>query len=124
MPNKPKKPCSKHGCKNLTTSKFCKEHKQVETTVKAERDKHYDKEIRQKRDKEYTDFYQSEEWKIARKRRLMLDHGLCQECRRKGVITYADVVHHKVPIKVDWDRRLDIDNLESLCHRCHNKQEH
>ncbi|MGP9043354.1 HNH endonuclease [Cytobacillus kochii] len=25
-------------------------------------------------------------------------------------------------VKEDWNRRLDIDNLESVCHVCHNRE--
>lgn len=50
----------------------------------------------------------------------MRDHGLCQECLREGMIRVADTVHHLVPLRQDWDRRLDLNNLKSVCNSCHN----
>jgi 5-methylcytosine-specific restriction protein A len=76
--------------------------------------------VRFKRDLKYTEFYRSKEWDKVRKARLALDTGLCQKCKKEGKITIADMVHHKVEIKDDWDKRLDIDNLISLCNKCHN----
>lgn len=31
------------------------------------------------------------------------------------------MVHHIVELLDDWDKALDMDNLESLCNPCHNK---
>lgn len=32
------------------------------------------------------------------------------------------MVHHIIPLLDDWSKGLDMDNLESLCHACHNKE--
>lgn len=32
----------------------------------------------------------------------------------EGIIVAADMVHHIIPVKDDWDKRIDIDNLISL----------
>ncbi|MFS1513957.1 HNH endonuclease [Chengkuizengella sp. SCS-71B] len=32
------------------------------------------------------------------------------------------MVDHITPIKEDWSLRLDLCNLQSLCHCCHNKK--
>jgi 5-methylcytosine-specific restriction enzyme A len=44
---------------------------------------------------------------------------LCAECEREGKLTVATEVDHMVPISRDRSRRLDPDNLQSLCHPCH-----
>ncbi|PFK07818.1 HNH endonuclease, partial [Bacillus cereus] len=31
------------------------------------------------------------------------------------------VVDHIIPIRVDWSKRLEPMNLQTLCHACHNK---
>lgn len=49
----------------------------------------------------------------------MKDHGLCQMCLKEQRITPATEVDHIIPIRVRWDLRLRLDNLQSLCHRHH-----
>ncbi|WP_212967129.1 HNH endonuclease [Lederbergia ruris] len=41
-------------------------------------------------------------------------------CLQDDKFTKADVVDHIIPIIVDWSRRLDDTNCQSLCHGCHN----
>ena len=45
---------------------------------------------------------------------------LCEECLTKGVYVAATHVHHKIEVKDDPSRKLDIDNLQSLCNSCHS----
>lgn len=52
------------------------------------------------------------------------DRYQCVMCRARGVVTRATMVHHIVPVKKDWDKRLDLDNLMSLCESCHNGIKH
>lgn len=51
----------------------------------------------------------------------MIDDWICQECKKKRLIEQANIVHHVIEVKEDWSKRLDIDNLVSVCHSCHNK---
>lgn len=88
---------------------------------KKQQQKKYDEDIRYKRDKKYHDFYKSDGWKRVKTLALVRDKGLCQWCMEEGRIRPAYVVHHIVEVKQDWDRRLDIENLVSLCHECHNR---
>lgn len=71
----------------------------------------------------YIKFYHSKAWKLARKQALTRDHYLCQECLRQGIVRTANTVHHIVPIKDDFNKRLKLDNLETICLEHHN-QEH
>lgn len=71
----------------------------------------------------YVRFYHSRAWQRARQMALTRDHYLCQVCYRQGRVTPARTVHHIVHIKDNWDKRLDLDNLETICLECHN-QEH
>jgi len=50
-------------------------------------------------------------------------HPMCSLCLDKGKITAVEHVHHIVPIRVDRSRRLDWDNLMSLCEPCHKEIE-
>jgi len=81
--------------------------------------KHYDQT---KRDQRAKIFYNSDAWLAVREEALIRDIYLCQECLRRKKITPADMVHHIVPLRDDWDKGLDLDNLESLCSACHNRE--
>jgi HNH endonuclease. len=116
MPSKPKRPCIKPGCPNLTSERYCKDHAHLAEQQQRDRHKQYDT---YQRDKQTAAFYRSVAWKRVREQRLMMDHGLCQECLRKQRIAQATEVDHVIPIRVRWDLRLTISNLRSLCHRCH-----
>lgn len=52
---------------------------------------------------------------------LQRDNWLCQECLRQGKVTTAREVHHKKELEEYPELGLDIDNLESLCHDCHEQ---
>ncbi len=76
----------------------------------------------QRNDPKVYAFYQSVEWKKCRKGFILSRYGLCERCGNPG--TY---VHHKEYITSnnidDPNITLNWDNLELLCHDCHN-QEH
>ena len=67
-----------------------------------------------------TKFYQSSEWRKLRALQ-MERQPLCEECERKGVATVARVADHVVPINQGGEP-LNLDNLQSLCHTCHNRK--
>lgn len=73
-----------------------------------------------KRNKERYKFYKSKAWSDCRKLVLTRDHYLCQSCLSKKKIVQADVVHHKKELKDYPELALDLNNLVSWCHSCHN----
>ena len=81
---------------------------------KKESDKDYDAHRRNQQSRQ---FYQSAEWKHLRAKAMWRDGGLCRACGG-----FADVVDHIVPIRVAWERRCALENLQALCHRCHNRK--
>ena len=81
---------------------------------KRARDRRYSK----KRDPEIEAFYNSKEWRQLRAYKISQDY-MCEEC--EGDPKPAVDVHHVVPIREDWSRRLDITNLHSVCAACHSK---
>lgn len=90
-----------------------REAKRIES--KRESNKRYNKT----RDPKYSKFYNSKEWRVL-SRRYAQDKGFrCEAC---GCI--ATEVHHKEYIQTPegWNRRLDYDNLELLCVKCHNER--
>lgn len=57
------------------------------------------------------------------------DNYLCQICLRNLYSTFNQYnyemlsVHHAIPINTDWDKRLDDDNLLTLCKMHHDMAE-
>ena len=70
----------------------------------------------------YDSFYQSKEWLLLRNQKFYDADGLCELCRKNGIIKEAKEIHHIVPIEIDWSKRLDYNNLIALCSDCHNAQ--
>ena len=71
------------------------------------------------RDPKYTQFYNSQGWRVLSVKRLQDGGYRCEWC---GAI--ATEVDHIIEIKTGegWDKRLDYDNLRPLCHACHDKR--
>lgn len=65
-------------------------------------------------------FYKSKQWQQTRDYIIRL-YPECVRCLENNIITEATDVNHIVNINIDWNRRLDIDNLEALCKSCHWK---
>ncbi len=65
--------------------------------------------------------YHTTAWRKLRQSYYTSKHGLCERCNTPG-----DIVHHKIHItreNVDDPYvTLNADNLELLCHDCHNKE--
>lgn len=77
------------------------------------------KKYNQTRDPKYVRFYNSIEWRTLSAKRLQDDGYRCLWCKR-----IATEVDHIEEIKTPegWAKRLDYDNLRSLCHTCHDKR--
>ncbi|PAD39853.1 HNH endonuclease signature motif containing protein [Terribacillus sp. 7520-G] len=114
---KPKKRCNKASCRQLIDfdQTFCDKHK-------GHTNKQYNYE-RYRNEPTYIAFYNSSAWRKLRRQKL-IDQPLCERCLRKGFVTSATIVHHIIETKVDWDKRLDWENLESVCFACHNRVDH
>ena len=112
-----KKLCSKCG-KIIPYGNYRCNECEAKSEDKKTNNRSYNKFIR---DKKTQTFYDSLEWKRIRKVVLSRDLGLCLVCKDKGIISYADIVHHIVELKEDSSKSLDINNLISLCNGCHNK---
>lgn len=106
VPLKPKRPCSYPGCPKLTDGRYCEEHEKQET-------KNYE---RYSRDPTVRKRY-GRAWKRIRDRYIKA-HPLCEECKRKGLITAAEEVHHIIPLSKGGTS--EESNLMSLCTPCHS----
>ena len=73
--------------------------------------------------KETKPFYDSTAWKNTRRNYKQSVGGLCERCLAKGIITPAEIVHHKTPLTADNMTDLNIslswNNLQALCRQCH-----
>ncbi|WP_144634152.1 HNH endonuclease [Priestia megaterium] len=81
--------------------------------------------------KQKIQFYKSREWQKLRVRVLKRDNCECQECKRNGSVyteendpekhKRLDVDHIK-DIYTHPELALDMDNLQTLCVKCHNRK--
>lgn len=69
---------------------------------------------------EFDWFYQKKAWKLTRAKALARDSYLCRMCSDHGEIKAAQLVHHIIYVEEDIQKALQLDNLLSLCHSCHN----
>lgn len=98
--------------------KYCDKCKSKQSEKNSARNKRYDRYYRDARAKA---FYNSTAWrKIISIIRIRND-GLCALCYHNGVASKGTIVHHIVPIKDDWSKRLDTANCILLCADCHSK---
>lgn len=83
----------------------------------AERERNYSG----KRSYSHKKFYRSKEWQFLRTKKLSDSNYLCEECKKNGKTTMAMEVHHIVALVDDFSKRLDYNNLLTVCVSCHNK---
>ncbi len=107
MPIACRKPCAHPGCGTLTNSTYCEKHRLAHTW-------NHGGKSRQERG-------YGRAWEKLREHVLLRDMRLCQECLRKeSMVTLATEVDHILPKSQGGTD--DLDNLQSLCHRCHSKK--
>ena len=68
-------------------------------------------------------FYNSMAWKNTSRNYKQSVGGLCERCMAKGLVTPAEIVHHKIPLTdsniSDLNISLSWDNLQAVCRQCH-----
>lgn len=120
-----KKMCPRCGKIIDHTDKYCDECSKNVIKNKKDSDRQYNKFIRQVRDKQYTDFYVSKEWKIVSNIVKDKYKGLCIMCLlQDDKLNSYDLIHHVLELKTDggWEHRFDVDEgLVPLCHAHHNE---
>ena len=65
-------------------------------------------------------FYNSRRWRSIAKNHKK-NNPLCIQCLQEGKTTPVDVTDHITSID-DGGHKTDLNNLQSLCHSCHNKK--
>lgn len=113
-----KKLCNASGCYALIDmgDRYCSDHADVGKTKESDRQRYYDIHQRDQRSK---GLYESMAWRRIRLVALDRDNYLCVMCLKDKKITQADMVDHIIPVKVNWELRLALSNLQSLCDGCH-----
>jgi len=101
------RPCTYPGCGELTHSRRCDLHKDVEK-----------KAADLRRGSAASRGYGGR-WEKAR-RTFLSQNPLCAECARQGRTTMAEVVDHIQPARGNQDLFWDRDNWQSLCARHHS----
>lgn len=61
-------------------------------------------------------FYRSRQWQELRRQALDRDHYVCKYCGQPN----SKTVDHVVPIEYDQSLMSDIDNLATICRKCHH----
>ena len=75
--------------------------------------------------KDKAEIYNSREWKELRIAKLRSTNGLCEECLKEGIVTAANIVHHRHPIEDSHSMQemkhwaFMWENLMSVCQSCH-----
>lgn len=71
-------------------------------------------------------FYKSKAWQDTRLAYCKKRKWLCEKCLSKGIIKYANTVHHTVTLTPeninDPEITLSFDKLELLCRDCHAEE--
>lgn len=114
-----KKYCSYTGCRVLLNEdvRYCDRHQKQARDHKASRDREYK---RNRDDHKEQDFYRSPAWVNVRDGSIAYYFGLdIFEYYTNGVIIEATMVHHIMPIKEDWYKRYDLNNLIPLTEKSH-----
>lgn len=101
MPRRSKSPCSAPGCSVLTRNGRCPKHRNYTDTRKPPQKRGYDHRWRRLR----TAYARA--------------HPVCQ-IREKCDGDPVEEVDHIIPITEAPEKRLDWENLQSACRRCHN----
>lgn len=117
--------CIKCGDKIPYKQKYCDKCKPKAEAereqIKKVKSKKYnsDRYIRDKESDSYRLFYLSKAWKSKRREILRRDNFECQICKALFNYKAATDVHHILNLRDHYDKRLDSNNLISLCNECH-----
>lgn len=112
MPSRLKRACRKVGCPGTTThrSGFCEKHQKTDSSWSQW----------QKKKGNVTERGYGAAWRKNRKPILQRDNYLCQSCKRKGILTAANIVDHIVA-KAHGGTD-EPHNLETICDTCHKQK--
>ena len=67
------------------------------------------------------EFYQSQPWRELRAF-ILSEEPFCRRCKVENYLVPAEVVDHIIDIADDPSKKLDINNLQPLCKKCHSSK--
>ncbi|WP_376716159.1 HNH endonuclease [Vagococcus lutrae] len=111
--SKPLKQCNHAGCRALIPydTSYCDKHKKSRFET-------YNKH-RWKTKKEYLQFYNSKAWRQLSHVVKVETFNICERCGAEGTVS-----DHIIPTEVDWNKRLERENIQRLCDSCHAIKTH
>ena len=104
--------CNYPACNEPSRGRYCEKHQAVMNEKRADDKARYDKTREKTKARGY-----DADWVRCRDAYLSA-HQLCEACEKAGRLTPAILVHHKRALS-EQGKRLDPDNLMSLCTACH-----
>lgn len=118
------------GCKSIITeinpktnrifSKCEKSRKEYIKSSSLQRKKHRNENMEHARNKSGSLIYDTRAWRRLSDKKRTVD-PFCERCLLDGRHVVAKIVDHKKEIK-DGGKPMEWDNLESMCHQCHNSK--
>ena len=114
--------CAYTSCRELVPmgQTYCEKH--AEIALKREKQR-----LREVARRRVTDQRSSSKLGYGRKcgrisQRWRVQHPYCEECKRQGRLTLAECVDHIVPHKGAPTLLYNLNNLQSLCWKCHSRK--
>lgn len=99
---------------------YCGKRIRSGTVCECEKRRH--KEYDQVKDKKLKAFYSSSSWQMTRKQAIeRYNHLDIISYFEDERIEYGETVHHIMPVKDDWERRYELDNLIYLTEQHHQR---
>lgn len=116
MPTLPKKICRHPGCNSVTDSKYCAVHAPMHSAM------FENAETFNYKRKTSTQRGYNSRWRKASKM-FLKEHPLCEceECVKYGRLKTANVVHHIVPHRGNYELFWDDRNWQAMNKRCHDR---
>ena len=63
-------------------------------------------------------FYKTQLW-VRNRNNFIINNPMCKMCEDRGIVRLGKYVDHIIPIEIDYELRLDVDNFQTLCAKCH-----
>lgn len=120
MPRRANRPCRAQNCPKVHDTKegYCPVHLEEHIRNQRPRNRRYNKDRSLNKDEyKLSRFYSTTAWKRLREAYITRE-PLCEHCTLRGRVAVGTMVDH-IHERRDGGASLDMNNLQTLCHRCH-----